>query len=109
MRYFSIILIACFFLSCSSSDDSTSYVPTPVNLEIPPLFNSLLLPPSVPTDNPQTLEGIALGRKLFYEPLLSNDGTQACANCHLAENSFTDPIALVLELPVKWEPVMPCQ
>ena len=91
MRYFLIILIALFFLSCSSSDDSTSYVPTPVNLEIPPLFNSLLLPPSVPTDNPQTLEGIALGRKLFYEPLLSNDGTQACASCHLAENSFTDP------------------
>ena len=89
MRYFSIILIACFFLSCSSSDDSTNYVPTPVNLEIPALFNSLLLPPSVPIDNPQTLEGIALGRKLFYEPLLSNDGTQACANCHLAENSFT--------------------
>jgi cytochrome c peroxidase len=66
-------------------------VPTPVNLEIPPLFNSLLLPPSVPTDNPLTLEGIALGRKLFYEPLLSNDGTQSCASCHLAENSFTDP------------------
>jgi cytochrome c peroxidase len=66
-------------------------VPTPVNLEIPALFNSLLLSPSVPTNNPQTLEGIALGRKLFYEPLLSNDGTQACANCHLAENSFTDP------------------
>ena len=81
----------CFFLSCSGSDDRMNYVPTPVNLEIPPLFNSLLLPPSVPTDNPQTIEGIALGRKLFYEPLLSNDGTQACANCHLAEKSFSDP------------------
>ena len=81
----------CFFLSCSGSDDRMNYVPTPVNLEIPPLFNSLLLPPSVPTDNPQTIEGTALGRKLFYEPLLSNDGTQACANCHLAEKSFSDP------------------
>ena len=91
MRYFLIILIAFFFLSCSSSDENTNYVPTPVNLEIPPLFNSLLLPPLIPTDNPQTIEGIALGRKLFYEPLLSNDGTQACANCHLAENSFSDP------------------
>ncbi|MDG1328307.1 MAG: cytochrome c peroxidase [Flavobacteriaceae bacterium] len=91
MRYFSILLIACFFLSCSSSDDSSTYVPTPVNLEIPPLFNTLLIPPLIPIDNPQTLEGIALGRKLFYEPLLSNDGTLACANCHLAENSFSDP------------------
>ncbi|RZP13946.1 MAG: cytochrome-c peroxidase [Flavobacteriales bacterium] len=91
MRYFLILLSTCFFLSCSGSDDRMNYVPTPVNLEIPPLFNSLLLPPSVPTDNPQTIEGIALGRKLFYEPLLSNDGTQACANCHLAEKSFSDP------------------
>ncbi|MDA9908307.1 cytochrome-c peroxidase, partial [Flavobacteriaceae bacterium] len=64
MRYFLNLLIACFLLSCSSSDDSSTYVPTPVDLEIPPLFNSLLLPPSVPNDNPQTLEGIALGRKL---------------------------------------------
>ena len=91
MRYFLILLSTCFFLSCSGSDDRMNYVPTPVNLEIPPLFNSLLLPPSVPTDNPQTIEGTALGRKLFYEPLLSNDGTQACANCHLAEKSFSDP------------------
>ncbi|MDC3229165.1 cytochrome-c peroxidase [Flavobacteriaceae bacterium] len=91
MRCFSIILVTCFFLSCSSSDDSTSYEATPINLEIPPLFNNLLLPPLIPIENPQTLEGIALGRKLFYEPLLSNDGTQACASCHLAENSFTDP------------------
>ena len=91
MRCFSIILVTCFFLSCSSSDESTSYEATPVNLEIPPLFNNLLLPPLIPIENPQTLEGIALGRKLFYDPLLSNDGTQACASCHLAENSFTDP------------------
>jgi cytochrome c peroxidase len=91
MRCFSIILVTCFFLSCSSSDESTSYEATPVNLEIPPLFNNLLLPPLIPIENPQTSEGIALGRKLFYDPLLSNDGTQACASCHLAENSFTDP------------------
>ncbi len=91
MRYFSIILIANLLISCSSSDDSPSYQPTPVDLEIPQIFSNLLSPPLIPSDNPQTVEGIALGRKLFYEPLLSVDGTQACADCHLAENSFTDP------------------
>lgn len=33
-------------------------------------------------DNPVTREGFALGRKLFYDPVLSRDGSIACANCH---------------------------
>ena len=49
----------------------------------PPFFD--------PIDNPTTLEGIALGRKLFYDPILSGDNTQACADCHRQENAFTDP------------------
>jgi cytochrome c peroxidase len=31
-----------------------------------------------------------LGRKLFFDPILSGDGTQACASCHSPELSFTD-------------------
>ena len=88
-----IVLSVLFvFISCSSSDDNgNTYTATPVSLEIPQLFEQLLLPPYIPANNPQTVEGITLGRKLFYEPLLSGDGTQACADCHLAENAFTDP------------------
>ncbi len=79
------------FASCSSSDDNGNpNSATPISLEIPQLFEQLLLPPYIPSDNPQTVEGIALGRKLFYEPLLSGDGSQACADCHLQENAFTD-------------------
>ena len=91
MRYFSIVLVVSFLISCSSSDNEPSYQATPVDLEIPQIFSNLLLPPTIPSDNPQTVEGISLGRELFYEPLLSGDGTQACADCHLSENSFTDP------------------
>jgi len=87
-----LVLTSMFMLSCSSDDDSSpSYVTTPVELEIPQIFENLLLPPSIPSNNPLTEEGIALGRKLFYEKLLSGDGTQACASCHLAENAFVDP------------------
>lgn len=32
--------------------------------------------------NPLTKEGIALGRKLFYEGMLSKDGNFSCASCH---------------------------
>jgi len=33
-------------------------------------------------DNPVTRRGFALGRKLFYDPLLSRDGSIACGSCH---------------------------
>jgi len=32
--------------------------------------------------NPITAAGFALGRQLFYDPLLSADGTISCASCH---------------------------
>ncbi len=41
-------------------------------------------------DNLPTNEGVKLGRMLFYEKALSNDGTQSCASCHLQSHGFTD-------------------
>lgn len=37
--------------------------------------------------NPQLVE---LGRKFFYEPLMSADGTVSCATCHDPNRGFTD-------------------
>lgn len=90
--FYSILILSGFLCSCSSSDDNSTpaYEATPVDLEIPQIFSNLLVSPSIPSDNPQTIEGITLGRKLFYEKKLSGDGTQACASCHLSENSFVD-------------------
>ena len=45
---------------------------------------------SVPRDNPQTAEKIALGEKLFFEGRLSVDGTVACSTCHDPARAFTD-------------------
>lgn len=44
----------------------------------------------IPPDNPPTAAGVALGRKLFYDPKLSLDGTIACSNCHEPSRDFTD-------------------
>lgn len=53
------------------------------------------LPPvSVPTDNRQTVEKIALGERLFHDTRLSADGQISCASCHKPELAFTDGLAL---------------
>lgn len=39
--------------------------------------------------NPLTKEGILLGRTLFYDGLLSRDGTIACGECHRQDFAFT--------------------
>jgi cytochrome c peroxidase len=49
--------------------------------------------PSV-ADNPTTVEKVALGRKLFFDPILSGDRTVACASCHYPDKSFAGPEAL---------------
>jgi cytochrome c peroxidase len=36
----------------------------------------------VPKDNPLTDAKIRLGRRLFFDPILSADGTISCASCH---------------------------
>lgn len=47
-------------------------------------------PPNLPADNALTVQGVQLGKMLFYEKMLSKDGTQSCASCHRQEHAFTD-------------------
>jgi cytochrome c peroxidase len=44
----------------------------------------------VPEDNPLTREKIELGRKLFFDRRLSQNGTMSCAMCHIPEQGFTN-------------------
>jgi cytochrome c peroxidase len=39
--------------------------------------------------NPVTEDGFELGRKLFYDPLLSANGTISCGSCHIQTSAFT--------------------
>jgi cytochrome c peroxidase len=48
----------------------------------------------VPDSNRMTLEGVQLGRMLFYDPILSADSSQSCSSCHLPQGSFTDNYAV---------------
>ena len=53
---------------------------------LPPGFPA----PRVPADNRMSAEKVALGRRLFFDPRLSGNGTQSCSSCHQPERAFTD-------------------
>jgi cytochrome c peroxidase len=44
----------------------------------------------IPQDNPMSAAKVELGRRLFFEPRLSADGTVSCATCHDPKRAFTD-------------------
>ena len=89
--YLLFILYAIIVLYSCKHPSPELYNPTSYNLQYPDFVTTYMGTPSIPTDNPTTTQGILLGRKLFYEHLLSNDKTMSCASCHKQENAFDDP------------------
>ncbi|MBU1369959.1 MAG: cytochrome-c peroxidase [Bacteroidetes bacterium] len=100
MRLFSLILNYCtlsfigFLLllsSCKENDNPpvSDFKPTPYEIEIPYAFPTKL---NIPADNPMTVEGVALGRYLFYDGRLSGrthpDSLMSCSSCHIQQNNF---------------------
>lgn len=77
--------VLVFFVACKE-EEPTVPEPSPFELITP----SSLPPPNIAADNPLTVEGVQLGKMLFYEPLLSGDGTQSCNGCHNQGEAFTD-------------------
>lgn len=96
---YSVLFIISFY-SCKKDNEKVIPIPTPsptpiqtptsLPLSVPAIFAQTLPPPLIPANNPQTVQGIALGRKLFFDPILSGDGTQSCASCHAPSNAFVD-------------------
>ena len=87
-----LALVACDNDNTVTPGDLTDipYAPITYSPPIPAGFPAL----EEPDNNPMTLEGVILGRKLFYDPILSGDSTMSCASCHLQNGSFTDNLAV---------------
>mgnify|MGYP006277813339 CR=1 FL=1 len=70
-------------MACSSSSNEleTEYIP-----ELPTYFAEL----PVYDDNPLSKEKVELGRKLFFDPILSDDKNLSCASCHIPTLAFSD-------------------
>lgn len=77
---FIVFIFICFILSSGISFKDFIY------LEYPDYWDS---PTYDFEKNPLTKEGIELGRKLFYDPLLSRNNTISCSSCHLSYTAFT--------------------
>ena len=55
-------------------------------LQIPQGFPT----PYIPEDNQLTTSRVELGRKLFFDKIMSRDSSVSCASCHVPAFAFTD-------------------
>jgi cytochrome c peroxidase len=91
LRNCKIILIAVFFLFSCDQD-----TPAPVKEGPTPYFfpevQHFPTELNIPEQNPMTVEGIELGRYLFYDGRLSGsthpDSLMSCATCHIQSKGF---------------------
>ena len=94
-KLFLLCFIMVLLASCGTdNDDTLGYIPTPAEIVTPVLFQQLIPEAVIPDDNPLTTEGIALGKRLFYDQRLSSDNTVSCASCHRPPEGFSDSRAV---------------
>lgn len=91
LKIISYTLIVSFLMaSCKKNNEEenepviTQVELTPYNVKYPNYFPTLF----VPTNNQLTVEGVNLGRHLYYDSILSNNG-QSCSSCHNSAEAFT--------------------
>jgi len=70
---------------------------------LPPETEAYLLPvpvgfpmPFIPEDNVLQKNRVALGRRLFFDPVLSADSTRSCGSCHTPHLAFSDSTSVSL-------------
>ena len=96
----------CGLNSCKNDPpENNKYIPEPFNLVIPQGFP----PMNIPEDNPLTVEGVALGRNLYYDNILSTNGN-SCSSCHHQDEAFTisgpgpDGQGVLAHINLGWKP-----
>ena len=95
--YFFIIIHAFTFFSCKEEEsiikndlEYLPYLPEPYVLNIPDYLPKM----PIPVDNALTVDGINLGRHLFFDNILSGNGTMSCSSCHDPKKAYTDGLAV---------------
>lgn len=78
--------------ACQKEKPDTAPAGPELLLAVPPGF----LAPEFPAGNELTPARWALGKKLFYDPVLSRDSTLSCGSCHHATKAFSDTVVFSL-------------
>lgn len=87
------LFFSALLFSCNTITKDTDPRPLIVTVDYllalkPPLSIAKF---EVPADNPLTVDGVELGRHLFYEKILSRDSSLSCGSCHIQTYAFSDP------------------
>jgi cytochrome c peroxidase len=86
-----LLAVSALFLFFSCRKEQTPFIQPVYALHVPEGFP---YPPEIPADNALTTDRIALGKRLFYDPVLSKDSTRSCASCHHPQFAFSDTTAV---------------
>lgn len=73
---------------CKPSEEEDASDRNNYELEIPKGFPQ----PEIPDDNQLTAKRVALGKKLFFDPILSLDSSISCGSCHFQAHAFSDTV-----------------
>ena len=84
-RWLLVIAATVLSFGCAGDDGTTT---SPFTLPTVPVNLADAIPS--PERNPLTIDGAVLGRRLFYDPLLSANNEVACATCHIQKHAFSD-------------------
>ncbi len=90
-----IAIVLLFTYSCGEKEKpiEPEKKPTPYNLVIPKGFPTNV---NIPEDNPMTVEGVKLGRYLYYDGRMSGKADEgmpmSCSSCHLQQFSFENGV-----------------
>lgn len=100
--FLSFLIVPLLIFACKDDDGGGEVVPEckdlvglpyePTAYELPELkgWNVNMI---IPADNPLTVQGVDLGHKLFFDPILSVDSTISCASCHDPKLGLSDNLA----------------
>ena len=89
LKFSNLFFIILIITSCEQDvaiEIPVLYEPSAFIFETPEGFPT----PIFPDDNPLTVEGVSLGKKLFHDPILSGNNTMSCADCHFQNNAFSE-------------------
>ncbi len=89
--WISSMLLSVAYSACTREPEPAESTPIPKLTAFQISFPNNFPPMNMSSDNPLTEEGVALGRKLYYDSLLHPLKAMSCAGCHLQNLSFSRP------------------